>query len=93
MHTSAVEKPTSIRSSGARNESRCTRDRTSVVPSTGFSIREGGMEMVAIMEVRRKTAKRTTSVSRILAMSLYLRKYLRRVMRAARWEDEERAQT
>jgi hypothetical protein len=45
------------------------------------------------MEVKRKMAKTTTSVRRIFAMSLYLRKYFRRVMSAARWEEEDSAQT
>jgi len=50
------------------------------------------MHIAAIIDENRKTAKSTTSVSRILAMSLYFRKYLRSVMSAARCEDEERAQ-
>jgi hypothetical protein len=90
MHTSAVEKPTNISSKGTRKDSRCTRERTSVVP---ISITLGGMEIAAIMLVSRNTAKRTTRVRRILAMSVYLRKYFRRVIKAARCEDEDKAQT
>jgi hypothetical protein len=48
--------------------------------------------MAAIIDDKRNIAKRMTIVRRIFAMSLYLRKYLRRVMRAARCEDDERAQ-
>lgn len=40
--------------------------------------------MAAIMDAKRQAAKNTTSVRRILAINLYLRKYLRRVMSAAR---------
>jgi hypothetical protein len=80
-------------SKGTRKDSLCTRERTSVRPFSLFSITLGGMEIAAIMEVSKKTAKRTTSVSRILAMSVYLRKYFRRVIKAARCEEEDRAQT
>jgi hypothetical protein len=52
----------------------------------------GGIQIAAIMEAKRQMAKKMARVSRILAMSLYLRKYLRRVMKAARCHDEEREQ-
>jgi hypothetical protein len=83
MHTSAIEKPIRMRNRGTRNESRCTRLRTMDSPSSP-STRLGGTAMAAIMEVRRKTAKNVTSVWRIFAISLYLRKYLRSVISAAR---------
>lgn len=91
MHTSAVEKPTRIRNSGTINDNRCFRLLVSDRPSPVSTI-VGGMQMAAIIDVRRKTAKRMASVRRILAMSLYLRKYLRKVMSAARCEEEDSAQ-
>jgi hypothetical protein len=88
MQTSAVEKPSRMKNIGTMNARRCTL--LSVV--TLRVLCEVGIAIAAIIEESRKTAKTMTSVRRILAMSLYLRKYLRRVMRAARWEEEERAQ-
>jgi hypothetical protein len=82
MHTSAVEKPSRISISGTRNDMRCARVRIAIPSASSTTV--GGIQIAAIMDVRRKMAKKMTSVRRILAMSLYLRKYLRRVMRAAR---------
>ena len=83
MHTRAVEKPTRMNSMGTRNASRCTR-LCSSTPVTRCLMMVGGMQIAAIMDAKRQMAKKMTRVSRILAMSLYLRKYLRRVMSAAR---------
>jgi hypothetical protein len=80
-----------MRNSGTTKDNRYVRLRFSVVPSS-CSTAVGGMQIAAIMDESKKMAKKMTSVIRILAMSLYLRKYLRSVMRAARWDDEERAQ-
>ena len=91
MHTSDVEKPTTMNSMGTRNASRCTRLRSST-PVSSCETMVDGIQIAAIMEAKRQIAKKMTRVSRILAMSLYLRKYLRRVMKAARCDDEERAQ-
>lgn len=83
MHTRAVENPTRISVRGTRKERRCDRLLLPVVPSS-FSTELGGIPIAAIMEAKRKIANNTTSVRRILAISLNLRKYLRNVMRAAR---------
>lgn len=88
MQTSAVEKPSMMKNIGTMNARRCT-----LLSPFLFRVSwEVGIAMAAIIEDKRKRAKTMTSVRRVLAMSLYLRKYLRRVMRAARWEEEERAQ-
>lgn len=91
MHTSAVEKPTRMNSIGTRNASFWTRLRFSPLASLEERVL-GGMQIAAIMLTNRQTAKRTTRVRRVLAMSLCLRKYFRRVISAARWEEEDRAQ-
>ena len=91
MHTRAVENPTRMRKRGTMNDNRCFRLRFSSVPSS-FSTAVGGMQMAATIDENKKVAKNMTSVSRIFAISLYLRKYLRSVMRAARWDEEDKAQ-
>lgn len=61
-----------------------------MAPSRGVTV--GDIPMAAIMDAKRQMAKKTTSARRILAISLYLRKYLRRVIRAVRCDEEDRAQ-
>ena len=73
-----------------QDDSLCTRLRSIDVPSSS-SIRLGGIAMAVIMDVSRNRAKHTTSARRIFAMSLYLRKYFRSVIKAARCDDDERA--
>lgn len=90
MQTKAVEKPIRMRNSGTRNDSLCTRLRSIDVPSSS-SISLGGIAMAVIMDVSRNRAKHTTSARRIFAMSLYLRKYFRSVIKAARCDDDDRA--
>lgn len=83
MQTSAVENPINIKNSGTKNDSRWTLLRASIEPSPR-SILVGGMHIAAIIDASKNTAKTMTRVRRIFAMSLYLRKYLRSAMSAAR---------
>jgi hypothetical protein len=80
MQTNAVEKPSMMKNIGIMNARRCTL----LSPFLFRLSWEVGIAIAAIIEDKRKRAKTMTSVRRILAMSLYLRKYLRRVMSAAR---------
>jgi hypothetical protein len=80
-----------MRNNGTMNDNLCARLCFIFVP-TLFSTGVGGIAIAAIMDNSRKVAKKMTIVRRIFAMSLYLRKYLRSVSRAARCEDDERAQ-
>lgn len=85
MQTRAVEKPKTMKNIGARNEYFCSLYcRSTMSPPLLSETSLVGMIIEASMEPRRKSAKMTTRTIRILAMNLYLRKNLRRVMRAAR---------
>ena len=90
MENSAAENPTRMRICGMRKYSRCDRLRLSRVISL-CSIAVRGMQIAAIMDENVPKASITMSERRILAISLYLRKYLRRVMRVASCEDDESA--
>lgn len=98
MHASAVEKPSSMRAMGMRKAIRralwieFTSRPPSSVAAVGWSPGEGCEAMAVIMEAKSQVVKVMERASRMRARSTCFRKYLRRVMRAARWDEEERAQ-
>ena len=92
MHTSAVDTPMRMSENGARKAYLCKRLLGPISLPFPSMTGTGGMAMTATMLTSKKIANSTTRPSRILAMNLYLRKYLRSVMSAARCEDDESAQ-